>query len=137
VRAVEVTGGNQQAHALLALRGERSQLELIAHAGRQLGRRLLGERDHHQLVDVHLAAREQLDHPVDEHRRLAGPRGGLDCEIGVEVVGDPVAGRLVGQHRRAHGTLLTCSTNSENRSSPALRFTYADRADGQIELKSQ
>ena len=71
-------------------------LECGPDAVAQLGARLLGEGDGGDATELDLAARHQGQDAVDQGRGLARSGAGLDEEGGVEVLGDPLARRLVG-----------------------------------------
>ena len=74
----------------------------------ELRRRLARERDGRDVPGKGLAREEEREHPLDEHRRLAGPGARLDEERAVEVGADRPpglgirqgrAGRRVGRHQ--------------------------------------
>ena len=79
--AVQVPRRRLHALVLLALGAGQTPLERVADTGRELGGRLLGERDHDQLIHGRDTARERVRDPLDEHRRLPGARAGLDAEV--------------------------------------------------------
>ena len=67
----------------------------------QMGRRLAREGDGREVLGAGLSGREKREHPVDQHRRLAGARAGLDEQRHVERRSDLVAGGPVGETGRA------------------------------------
>jgi hypothetical protein len=81
VTAVQVPRRRLHALVLLALGAGQAPLERVADTGRELGGRLLRERDHDQLVHGRGTARERVRDPLDEHGRLPGARAGLDAEV--------------------------------------------------------
>ncbi len=78
----------------------------------QLGARLLGEGDGGDTAELDLAARHQGQDAVDQGRGLAGSGAGLDEEGGVEVLGDPLARRLIGRRGKGAGCELAQSSAS-------------------------
>ena len=101
-------------------RRARSLLERLAQPQLQLARGLLGEGhrdDRCRLVGA--PGREDPQDPLDELGRLAGSRGRLDDERGVEIVGDRVAASLIGEVGRSW--LLLPSQRCRDR--PACRRT--------------
>ena len=119
VAAIQIARRCEHPLALLALRHSGPALKRVPDARRQLGRRLLGERDHHQLVHGRRARREHVRDPLDQHGRLARARPRLDAEVGGEVAGDPLAGGLVGEPF-GHWTALIWVASRASRSSPSL-----------------
>ena len=119
VAAVQIARGAEHPVLLLARHLAGADLERIAHTRRELGGRLLGERDHDELVDGRLTGREHVGDPLHEHGRLAGAGAGLDPEVGVERADDPLARGLVAEP--AHATLRISVARRASRSSFVLR----------------
>jgi hypothetical protein len=122
VRPVQVPRRVQQsASLLLVVDLVGPPLQLVTNPGRQLGRCLLGERDHHELINGHDAGGEQARDPPDEHGRLPGAGGGLDAQVRAELPGDPRARERVDQHATGHWTPRIRSANVASRGSAPRR----------------
>ena len=66
----------------------------------QMGRRLAREGDGREVLGTGLSGRQKREHPVDQHRRLAGTRTGLHEQRHIQRGSDLVAGGLVGETAR-------------------------------------
>ena len=110
-------------------------LERGPDAVAQLGARLLGKGDGGDTAEFDAAGRHQGQDAVDQGRGLAGSGAGLDEEGGVEVLGDPLARRLIGGggrlvDRRAAQSSASCSVSvsTSMSSSGWAKFTKASMA---------
>jgi hypothetical protein len=82
-------------------------LEPRSDAIAQLGAGLFGKRDGRNSPQLDPPIPHQGQHPPDEGGGLARPRPGFDEQGGVEVLGDPIARRLIGGHNvLGRGVLL-------------------------------
>ena len=101
-------GGVEPVPDLPVLRREPGPFQRDLEPPAELGRRLAGEGDGGQRVDLGPARGEQGDHPVDQALRLARAGPGLDEERRIEIVPDPVAWRP-GRAGALFFTLITCT----------------------------
>ena len=100
--------------------------ECVSQSVPQFGCRLLGEGDRRDRADVD-AGFDEADDAAHQAGGLAGTRARLDEQIGVEVGGDPLAGRSVGRGCRAH--VRSSSPNQRSsRASCRLRLHSAKRS---------
>jgi hypothetical protein len=96
-RAVELLQGDAAARPDVTIGiGFGRLLQRGPDAVAQLGACFLGKGDGGDTAEFDAAARHQGQDPIDQGRSLSRPGAGLDEEGGVEVLGDPLACRLIG-----------------------------------------